>query len=39
MDYTKLFSVPMWAAIACLVLLEIFYPRTRPAANVAARAS
>ena len=26
MDYTKLFSVPMWMSIACLVLLAIFYP-------------
>ncbi len=27
-DYTRLFSVPMWAALACLVLLMIFYPRS-----------
>ncbi len=27
MDYHKLFSVPMWAAMACLVLLLNFYPR------------
>jgi hypothetical protein len=26
-DYTKLFSVPMWASVACLVALLIFYPR------------
>jgi nucleoside transporter len=38
-NYTKLFSAPMWAAIACLVLLEILYPRARPAESVAARAS
>ena len=28
-DYTKLFSAPMWASVACLVLLLIFYPRKR----------
>jgi hypothetical protein len=27
LDYTKLFSVPMWASVACLVALLIFYPR------------
>lgn len=26
MDWTKLFSVPMWASLACLVLMLIFYP-------------
>jgi len=26
MDYTRLFSVPMWASVACLVLLMLFYP-------------
>jgi len=35
MDYQKLFSVPMWAAIACLVLLLLFYPRKKPAAALA----
>ena len=35
-NYTTLFSVPMWAAIACFVLLEMFYPRTRTAESVAA---
>ncbi|MEZ5978665.1 MAG: MFS transporter [Planctomycetota bacterium] len=25
MDYTKLFSAPMWAALACLVLLLVLY--------------
>ncbi|HEX9793471.1 MAG TPA: MFS transporter [Planctomycetota bacterium] len=32
-DYTRLFSVPMWAALACLVLLLLFYPggRRQPA--------
>lgn len=34
MDYTKLFSIPMWAALACLVLLLLFYPgRRRQAAT------
>ncbi len=27
LDYTKLFSVPMWASVACLVVLLLFYPR------------
>ncbi|MBK7645392.1 MAG: MFS transporter [Planctomycetes bacterium] len=35
MDYHKLFSVPMYAAMACLVLLLLFYPRKRPLAAVA----
>jgi nucleoside transporter len=26
LDYTKLFSVPMWASVACLAALLIFYP-------------
>lgn len=26
MDYTKLFSIPMWGAVACLGLLVAFYP-------------
>ncbi len=26
LDYAKLFTVPMWAAIACLAVLLIFYP-------------
>lgn len=33
LDYTRLFSVPMWAALACLVALIAFYPggrRPRP---------
>jgi nucleoside transporter len=25
-DYTKLFSVPMWASLACLILLLLIYP-------------
>ena len=36
MNYTKLFSAPMWAAIACLVLLVAFYPKKSPAARVTA---
>jgi MFS family permease len=28
-DYRKLFSVPMWASIACLIVLLMFYPRRR----------
>ena len=31
MNYPKLFSYPMWAALACLVLLLIFYPNGKPA--------
>jgi len=30
-DYTRLFSVPMWAALACLALLLNFYPYKKPA--------
>jgi MFS family permease len=26
MDYRRLFTVPMWAALACLALLIVFYP-------------
>jgi MFS family permease len=29
-DYTRLFSVPMWAALGCLVLLLLFYPKHSP---------
>jgi MFS family permease len=29
MDYTRLFSVPMWASLACLAGLLAFYPRVR----------
>jgi nucleoside transporter len=36
MDYTKLFSAPMWAALACLLLLALFYPGKRPLASPAA---
>jgi len=34
MDYHKLFSVPMWAAIVCLVVLLTFYPRKKVALAV-----
>ena len=27
MDYNKLFSVPMWASLACLLLFFVMYPR------------
>ena len=30
LDYTRLFSVPMWASVACLVLLQVAYPRRSP---------
>ena len=36
MDYHKLFGVPMWAALACLVLLLLCYPGGKPRAAVAA---
>jgi hypothetical protein len=26
MNFTRLFSVPMWMAIACLAALVVFYP-------------
>lgn len=29
LDYTKLFSVPMWGALGCLIALLIFYPGGR----------
>jgi hypothetical protein len=29
MDYTKLFSVPMWIAVACLVIMALTYPGAR----------
>lgn len=34
MDYTRLFSVPMWIALGCLVLLLLFYPGRRAPARV-----
>ncbi len=30
-DYTRLFSVPMWASVACLAVLLVCYPRRKPA--------
>lgn len=30
MDYTRLFSVPMWIAVVCLVVLLVLYPGRRP---------
>jgi nucleoside transporter len=33
LDYTRLFSVPMWAALGCLLLLLIFYPSKSPQAS------
>ena len=30
-DYTQMFSIPMWAAVACLVALLLFYPGGRRA--------
>jgi len=38
MDYTRLFSVPMWAALACLAALMLFYPGGRRAAALPATA-
>jgi hypothetical protein len=32
-DYQKLFSVPMWGALACMVALMVFYPSRRSAEN------
>jgi nucleoside transporter len=34
MDYTKLFSVPMWASIACLIVLLAIYPSRSPRREV-----
>jgi xanthine/uracil permease len=31
MDYTKLFSVPMYMALGCLVLMFLFYPSKKKA--------
>ena len=31
LDYTRLFSVPMWASVVCLVFLLVFYPGGRVA--------
>jgi len=29
MDYTRLFSIPMWIAVACFAVLVVFYPGNR----------
>ena len=35
LDYTKLFSVPMWASLACLIALMALYPaRSAPSSQV-----
>ena len=34
MNYTTLFSIPMWASIACLALLMAFYPNRSPKAGI-----
>ena len=36
MDYTKLFSYPMWAALACLVFMLAVYPNKPPATETPA---
>jgi nucleoside transporter len=36
MDYTRLFSVPMYMAIGCFVLMLLFYPAKKAAAPAAA---
>ena len=33
MNYQKLFSVPMWAALACLVIMQLCYPNKPPATD------
>ena len=35
MNYTKLFSYPMWAALACLVFMMAVYPNKPPAMETA----
>ena len=30
LDYTLLFSYPMWASVACLAAILVFYPRKSP---------
>lgn len=39
LDYTKLFTYPMWGAVACLVILLAAYPRRGPNEPIAAGAS
>jgi MFS family permease len=33
-DYTKLFAVPMWASLGCLVVLWMIYPNRSPSREV-----
>ena len=33
MNYQKLFSVPMWAALACFVIMQLCYPNKPPATD------
>lgn len=33
MDYSRLFSVPMWASLACLLLFLVMYPRRKTVAH------
>ena len=35
LDYTRLFSYPMWGALACFVALLAFYPRRSPRRGLA----
>ena len=35
MNYSRLFSVPMWAALVCFLLLLVLYPSKRSASSVA----
>ena len=30
LDYARLFSIPMWASVVCLCLLQVAYPRRSP---------
>ncbi|MGA0419906.1 MAG: hypothetical protein ACO3P9_07735, partial [Phycisphaerales bacterium] len=36
MNFTRLFSVPMWMAVACLAALLVFYPGRRSTPSPAA---
>lgn len=36
-DYTKLFSVPMWGSVGCVLLLALFYPGRKMMARLADR--
>ena len=35
MNYQKLFSIPMYMALACLAALLVFYPNKKPDAAIA----